>query len=258
MLNVMTVLALMLVQVALPDAATARVQLAPLETGTTRIAGDSVRLGNGVVRSWVEIDATGAPVAIGVTLPDAVIASVPAEGVMLSLDFPAVRGLPFRHVLFDWVPGGHPPARLYGHDHWDAHFYLITADERRTIAQGETLHRPDERYMPHGYIPVPGIGLYAFAEMGVHWMHERSHELHGHAFDHTLIYGSIGEQTIFVEPMFTTAFLEGRPDFAAPIPQPPAVRESGYYATRYVIRYEADRRAFRISLEGFRWRDADR
>jgi hypothetical protein len=57
--------------------------------------------------------------------------------------------------------------------------------------------------------------------------------------------------------MFTSAFLEGRPDFAAPIPQPQAVRESGYYATRYVIRYEADRRAFRVSLEGFHWREAD-
>lgn len=222
-----------------------------------RLAGDSARLGVGVVRSWVEVDREGVPVALGVTLPEAVIGSTPPEGAMLSLDFPAVPGLPFRHVLFDWVPGGHPPASLYGHDHWDAHFYLITAEERRTIVQGETSARPTAALMPPGYVPVPGLGLYAFPEMGVHWMSEQASELHGHDFDQTLIYGSTDEKTIFVEPMFTSAFLAGRKDLSAAVPQPEAVAESGYYATRYVIRHEPHRRAFRISLEGMRWRKAD-
>lgn len=223
-----------------------------------RIAGDSIRLGDGIVRSWVEVDEYGAPTAIGVTLPDDVIESTPADGAMLSLAFPALRGLPFRHVLFDWVPTGHPPATLYAHPHWDAHFYTISPEERRTIAEGETPLRPDARYMPDGFVPVPGLGLYAFPEMGVHWMHESARELHGNTFDQTIIYGSIGERTIFVEPMFTSAFLEARHDFSAPIPQPRAVATSGRYPTRYVIRYNASERAYRISLEDFRWREAAR
>jgi hypothetical protein len=222
----------------------------------TRIQGDSVHYAGGTIRAWVEVDVAGVPVALGVSLPDSVIARVGDEGVMLSLDFPAVRGLPFKHVLFDWVPHGHPPADLYAHPHWDAHFYLITAAEREAIEGGETTARPDARFMPDGFVPVPQLGLYAFPAMGVHWVHEAADELHGHTFDQTIIYGSYGEETIFVEPMFTSAFLAGRPDFSAEIPQPAAVARDGYYPGRYVIRHDAAERGFRISLEAFRWRDA--
>jgi hypothetical protein len=229
---------------------------APAER-SVQVAGDSIRLGDGFVRSWVEVNDRGEPTAIGVTLPEVVVGSTPDEGAMLSLDFPAVDGLPFQHVLFDWVPHGHPPVTLYAHPHWDAHFYLISSDERRAIVQGETPLRPDTRHMPAGYLPVPGLGLYAFPEMGVHWMHEGAAELHGSTFDQTLIYGSIGEKTIFVEPMFTSAFLDTRPDFAADIAQPQSVAASGWYPARYVIRHVPVEGAYRISLEDFRWRDGD-
>jgi hypothetical protein len=252
MLN--TLLALLIMQV--PSAQPASVATAPRSDAVVRLAGDAVRLGDGVVSSWVEVDDHGVPVAVGVTLPDAVIASTRPEGAMLSLDLPGVHGLPFRHVLFEWLPGGHPPASLYGHDHWDAHFYLITAAKRRTIVQGETSERPAAAFMPDGFVPVPGLGLYSFPEVGVPWVHEQARELHGHDFDQTLIYGSTGTRKIFVELMFTSAFLAARPALSAPVPQPASVAESGYYATRYVIRYEPDERAFRISLEGMVWRDA--
>lgn len=230
-------------------------QTVPGGSEVARLQGDSLRLGDGFVRSWVEVDVAGAPLAVGVTLPDSVLASVPDEAVMLSLDLPRVRGMPFRHVLVDWNPAGHPPAGLYHHPHWDAHFYTISAAERRSIEAGETGLRPDGRYMPAGFVPVPDLGLYAFPEMGVHWVHEDAAELNGSTFDRTLIYGSHGERTIFVEPMFTTAFLQDRPDVAAPVPPPPAVHEAGYYPLRYVLRYEPRERGFRVSLEDFRWRE---
>jgi hypothetical protein len=255
MLSSLSALLLPLLQASVPAA----MQSAPAQGAQARhaqIAGDSIRLGDGFVRSWVELDERGAPTAIGVTLPDVVVRSAPAEGAMLSLDFPAIEGLPFLHVLFDWVSMGHPPAALYAHPHWDAHFYLITAAERRAIVQGATSLQPDARYMPPGFLPVPELGLYAFPEMGVHWMHEHAPELHGRTFDQTIIYGSIGDRTIFVEPMFTSAFLETQPDFAAAIPQPEAVAASGWYPARYVIRYVAVEHAYRISLEAFRWRGA--
>lgn len=220
-----------------------------------RIYGDSVRLGDGIVRTWVELDGSETPVAIGVSLPDSVIESVPDEPAMLSLDLPAVEGLPFLHVLFDWGPTGHPPEGIYHHPHWDAHFYLITADERRAIEPGETSLRPAAAHMPAGFDPVPGLGLYAFPEMGVHWVHRDAPEVNGMTFDQTIIYGSDGDRTIFIEPMFTSEFLSSRPDFSAPIPQPAAVSRSGYYPTRYVIRYVQREQGFRISLEEFRWRE---
>ena len=221
-----------------------------------RLHGDSITLGEGVVRSWVETDRDGLPVAVGVDLPDAAVATVPAEDVMMSLVFPEVEGLPFRHVLFDWSPEGHPPADLYHLPHWDAHFYTLTPEERGAITEGPTTDRPPVEHMPDGFVPVPGLGLYAFPRMGVHWVAEDAGELLGRTFDQTLIYGSTGERTIFVEPMFTRDFLATRPDLDAPVPQPVSVAESGWYPTRYVIRRNARDTGFRIAIEGLRWREA--
>ena len=220
-----------------------------------RLRGDSAVLGDGAVRAWVETGADGRPVALGVDLPDAVVASVPDEAVMLSLAFPEVEGLPFRHVLFDWGPEGHPPEDLYTEAHWDAHFYTLTPEERRSIVQGPTGQRPRRELMPDGFVPVPELGLYAFPEMGVHWVDRDAPELHGRSFDQTLIYGSWGTRTIFVEPMFTQAFLAEGADVDAPVPQPDEVGEPGWYPTRYVIRRNGTDTGFRIAVEGLRWRD---
>jgi len=219
--------------------------------------GDTAVVGEGVIRTWIEVGPDGAPHALGVTLPERSFEALDDTSFMLSLDYPRLEGVPFRHVLFDWAPHGHPPASLYHHAHWDAHFYTISAEERRSIEAGPVEDRPDPRYLPAGYIPVPDLGLYSFAEMGVHWVSPDAAELDGHIFDQTLIWGSIGERTIFVEPMFTHAFLETRPDLEAPVSLPAAVHESGYYPTRYVIRYEAESRTYRIALEGFQWREVD-
>jgi hypothetical protein len=246
-----------LMAIAMIGAAGPRTGEAPAVPDPIVLQGDSVAVGEGMIRSWIEMDQDGTPLALGVTLPERVFEALTGEGFMLSLDFPEVDGLPFRHVLFDWVPHGHPPAPLYGHSHWDAHFYTITAEERRRIPAGPMEERPAPRYMPTGYIPVPGLGLFSFPEMGVHWMASDAAELHGHTFDQTLIYGSIGRKTIFVEPMFTMAYLATKPDLTAPIPRPHSVGESGYYATRYVIRHLPEKKAFRIALEGFRWRAVD-
>lgn len=221
-----------------------------------RMFGDSMALGNGVVRAWVETGPDGRPSALGVDLPDAVVASVTDEGAMLSLEFPAMEGLPFRHVLFDWVPTGHPPADLYAEPHWDAHFYTLTPAERRSIVQGPTDSRPRPALMPDGFVPVPGLGLYAFPQMGVHWVGEAARELQGTGFDETVIYGSWGTRTIFVEPMFTRDFLANGGTVDAPVPQPVEVDEAGWYPTRYVIRRNDMDTGFRIALEGLRWRDA--
>jgi len=224
-----------------------------------RLPGDSLPLGEGFVSAWVEVEDGGAPLAVGVTLPDRVRATLPPGDVMLSLDFPEVPGLPFRHVLFDWSARGHPPAALYAHPHWDAHFYLISAEERRAIPMGEEAPVLDPRYMPEGYVPVPALGLFAFPEMGVHWVHEEARELHDHTFDETLIHGSHRDRLIFVEPMFTEALLDGilqgGGGVEGVVPWAEAVQVSGYYPTRYIIRHEPESAAFRISLEGFRWRE---
>lgn len=219
------------------------------------VMGDSAELGGAELQTWVEVAADGSPVAIGFTLPEAALEGLPEHDlVQLSLDFPEVEDLPFEHGLFDWAPRGHNPHAVYGVPHFDAHFYTVSSAVRERIDGGIVTNHPDPDYLPDGYIAgPPDVAVHSMAQMGVHWVNRAARELHGAPFDQTFIYGSHEDDVIFLEPMFTRAFLEGRPDFSADIPLPQAVAESGYYPTRYTIRYESDAQAYRISLDEFRW-----
>ena len=50
--------------------------------------------------------------------------------------------------------------------------------------------------------------------------------------------------------MITREFLESRPDFSAAIPVPAETATPGYYPSSYGIRWDADAKEYRISLEG--------
>jgi hypothetical protein len=61
---------------------------------------------------------------------------------------------------------------------------------------------------------------------------------------------------IHFEPMITKAFLESKPDFSQVIQVPTSYAKSGYYPTRYSVRYDVVRREYTIALEGMTWREA--
>jgi hypothetical protein len=100
--------------------------------------------------------------------------------------------------------------------------------------------------MPAGYFALPG----AVPAMGAHWINPATPELNGDQFTQTFIFGTWDGELIFVEPMITKAFLESRPDFSAALPVPAEVSTPGYYPSSYGIRWDADAKEYRISLEG--------
>lgn len=218
-------------------------------------------MGNGTVHSWTVLDKKGNPEAMGISFPETALEGLPdapknTMGPEYNVLFPAQAAkTPFTHTGIDWNPHGHEPI-MYEVPHFDFHFYMIEEAERSliTLKDGDLKKcqiKPAPKMMPNGFIYAPGAEA---PYMGAHWVALSSPEFHGKPFDHTIIYGSYNGKVIFIEPMISKAFLETKPNFHAPLPQPKSVAKSGFYPTQYGIVYDAARREYSITLEKFVWR----
>ena len=105
------------------------------------------------------------------------------------------------------------------------------------------------RLVPAGYQVVPETVV---NKMGVHAIDTGAPEFHGKPFTATFIYGYYKGHLTFVEPMVTRAFLLGKPSFSAPVRTPAEYSASGYYPTRYAVRYDARQKAYLIELVGLK------
>ena len=240
---------------AQPDAASKRSDVSKERV----VAGETKQLGAGQVRSWVRLDSSGNPTAIGVTFSEEALSTLPKvpppgqEGTELSINLPEqASATPFKHVGFDWNPMGHPPANIYDVPHFDFHFYTITEKERdRITVKGDDVARSlkplSAEFIPEGYIYVPDG---AVPRMGNHMVNPLSKDLHNQAFTSTFLYGSYDGRLIFAEPMITKAFLEARINITEAIKQPAKYQQPGYYPTKYSVRYDAAKKEYTVALEG--------
>jgi hypothetical protein len=221
------------------------------------VVGETKPHGNGQVRTWVSLDASGNPTAIGLTFDEKALSGLPAEpppgeeGTELSLNFPAQAGA-FKHVMLNWNPHGHPPAKVYDVGHFDFHFYTITEAERMGItAKGDDLARakkePAMEYVPEGYIHIPDSEI---PRMGSHWVNPLSKELQGSAFTTTFLYGSYNGNMIFAEPMIAKSFLETKTNVTERIKLPAKYARNAYYPTRYSVSYNPIKKEYTVALEG--------
>lgn len=228
-------------------------------TGSAIFTGTAQPVGKGAVRSWVTFDQNGNPTAIGVTFDEAALEGLPADAphgqlgteYVLALP-PEARATAFDHVLMNWNPYGHQPSTIYDVGHFDFHFYMISQQERTQItAKGDDLaktqRRPPAEFVPEGYVYAPNSEE---PQMGAHWVDPVSHEFHGHAFTRSLLYGSYDGQIIFVEPMITRAYLLTKPDVTEPLKLPVRYVRSGYYPTRYSVKYDSAKKEYTVALEG--------
>jgi hypothetical protein len=221
--------------------------------------GPEVELGEGTARTYLAVDAEGRPVEFGValsetalaTLPD--MAEVPIEEAFLAIDLPLPEGAPapYKLVGFDWNPRGHPPVEIYGHPHFDVHFYTIDVTERDLILPADSLFEargskaPEPGYLPAAYVYAPESTV---PKMGGHWIDPSSHEFHGEAFDKTFIYGTWEGKVIFIEPMMTKAFIETKADGTYEIATPEKVAVAGWYPAAYRVRFDPEAKEYRIAL----------
>lgn len=239
----------------------------PTPGPTTRF-GATQAMGNGTARTYLTLDAEGAPTAVGIVFTAAALQGLPGHDdvnrVLAMPDGAAAAGLPFHHVDFGYHPHGHEPEGLFTVPHFDVHFYMVpqaeqmswTPDDPDFEAAGQ--RPPPDRYVPAGYILPPGP---AVPMMGNHMIDtsDPTYAPGGPAFGEVFIWGSYDARVVFAEPMFTTAYLEAMAAGTAhteTLAQPQAWATTGLYPTTYSIRRDAATGEFWVELGGLTRRTA--
>lgn len=225
--------------------------------------GPQVQMGNGHIRTWVNITHSGKPLAIGVEMNGGALTNLPqdptdfaAATFALKLHQKARAVTPFDHAVIDWNVHGHEPDGVYDVPHFDFHFYKISVDAQMAIPPYEVDSTGFNVPIPAGYLPpvyvsIPG----GVPQMGSHWFDPTSPEWHGGGFTSTFIYGTYNGHVIFDEPMITLATLQSGNTIKKDFPQPeffdPA---NSYYPTQYSIWKNAANGRHYVSLNNMVWR----
>jgi hypothetical protein len=230
----------------------------PVDPGTdntTTYYGSAVKVGDDSARSYVKVDASGNPTAIGIAIPHAAMMNIPEQtpfgsSFLLPIPNQGNSKLPFKHITFDYNPHGHDPKPTFEVEHFDAHFYTITETEKLAIQlqnQGDTAKMykdPISTDIPAGYtgyVTIPGGGpripVGGVPMMGWHFSDSTQPVT---VFDHVMIYGFYNAKMNFMEPMVTKAFLDSHTDVTRNIPQPQTYLNAGnFWPTKYRIYYNS-------------------
>jgi len=217
------------------------------------VTGSPVTLKGSAIQGWVRLDANDRPMAVGLTIDEGAYEALSDtsdthskhdEATVVELALPEAAPAPYDHVTLDWNPEGHPPPGIYTVPHFDVHFFFVTEETRENIPGGPATRFPDEQYVPDGYAP----DSLNTPDMGMHYVNLQAPEFNGQPFTHTFIYGAYRGAITFVEPMVTTEVLDGSPDITAPVPQPEAVQQDGFYPTEYRIVHDETAGAYRVTL----------
>jgi len=258
------------------------------------VESEAQAMGGGLVRVYAELDADGAPAALGVRLDAAALDGLPPEMNTYSRCFDkngngtidahgecngdyelafALPGslaengrMPFSWIGVNWNPMGHPPPAPppWAVPHFDFHFYIQPEAEVRAIRPGACAELIDcddfavaQRPVPARYVHPDFIEVgAAVPAMGDHLIDSKTPELApgGPPFTETFIYGAYDGHVTFYEPMITRAFLLDRPDQCTPLKAPAAFEKPGFYPREYCIRALAGG-DYTVSIEKFVWRD---
>ena len=214
--------------------------------------GPAVKIGNMEAKAWVSVNKKGNPIAVGVSLPDAIL-SLNSEPKIFTFHLPTdVKVAPYDHIDFNWNPMGHPPMDIYTTPHFDLHFYMICEQDQAKIDGKFPPYMdpaPALKYIPEAYAHGPGVE----PNMGSHWVDVLSPEFNGKAFTRTMIWGTHSGKVIFVEPMFTLKYLNTKPKEIIPMRQPSAFEKSGFYARNYSFKYDENHKMYTIALTDLRY-----
>jgi Domain of unknown function (DUF5602) len=215
--------------------------------------GPVVQVHEGKAWTWVQLDRSGKPERLAITLTDAALNSVPVghngdghdhsgDNIWTLPFHPKAAITPFNHVGMGWNPDGHEPEPIYGKPHFDFHFSMMSPYEVDSL---KFKNWPAQAYFPPTYFN-PGGGV---PQMGTHWVDATSGEFNGKPFTQTFIFGSYDGKVTFYEPMITLDFLKNNSNFGRNIPQPAKFQKTGYYPTKMkLIKHDG---VTEIILDGF-------
>ena len=202
-------------------------------------------IGTGTATSWVAVDASGNMTAIGVTVSDAALASLPAMDTMFEIAMPpGLTTIPFKTVSLDYATSDAAP---YNKPHLDAHFYLLDMMHRMNIMNGMDTMMPMGMMLPDGYMRMGE----SQAMMGVHYIDMNGPEYSGHPFQSAFVYGfSMGSMT-FMEAMCDKAILTSHTALSGTVKQPMMMGMTMSIPASYKTSYDASAKTTTIELDGF-------
>jgi len=228
--------------------------------------GKPVAIGQGTARVVVQTDKTDKPVSVAVRFTPGMLQGLPTtlNKIMADGGWEYVLPMPakgpktgFSHVAIDWNPQGHPPPHVYTVPHFDFHFYAMsTADVAKVHFSGSSdpaTQVSDKGLIAANYQVIPDT---AIDKMGVHAIDVTAPEFHGQPFTATFIYGYYQGRLTFVEPMVTRAYLLKKPNFTKAVPRPAHYSLSGYYPSRYTVRYDARHKLYSVELAELQYEGA--
>lgn len=216
--------------------------------GTQIAYADSKTLGAGSAKTFA-LTKDGKLQTLGVRIDASALRELGDRESETALALPAFAGLPFKTIVIDWNPHGHPPAHVYDVPHFDVHMYAIDEPSRMKIAPGAA-PKPPAEFVPAGFITDGAV----VPMMGMHFVPSSAPEFHGKPFSLTPMYGYDNGHLAFVEAMLTKAYLESKPDVSHALPQPASVQVHGLYPTSYQVRYDKAADAYVVSFSDFRSR----
>lgn len=214
------------------------------------IAGPDVAIGEGTAHAFVETDAAGAVVRLGIAMNAAAVEAAGTEMSVAMIELPeAARAAGYDHAMLDWNPHGHEPANLFDVPHFDVHFYMIGKDEVAAIdpaAAGASL-RPAPALLPATFAPPPEIQV--VPQMGEHWIDVTDATYGGKPFDAVMLYGGYDGKVIFVEPMVTREALLSGATLGSQIAQPEDVTAPISLPSAWSVRLDAATGLHEISVD---------
>lgn len=208
----------------------------------TTVNGESKTFQHGKAWTWYQADRNNRPIRIAIAIDEAAMNSLEPAGQgesghhhanSLSLALPAEASVtPFKHVMLDWNPDGHPPD-FYLKPHFDFHFYTTTEAERLAIPPYEVAPAKFDNVPPADYLPANYFGVpEGVPQMGKHWVDPSSPEFTPAGFSQTFLYGTYDGKVTFYEPMITEEFIKNNQAFSRDIPLPSKFQQSGWYPTK--------------------------
>ena len=219
----------------------------------TILYGDSLTLGDGVVRTFVYVNALGRREQIGVSMTDGVMNNLPdtlVQEYILNLPAPVANDdTTFNHLFLTWNPDGHGPPGVNEVPHFDFHFSTVSVAERQSVIPGI-----DPVYYPREFVPTdylrdnfpPG----AVPRRGLHWGDSTSMQTNEN-FRTQFIYTTYRGKRFSWAPGITRAFLLTNTDTLIAIKQPLYYRRTGDYPLNYNITYDAGNQTYNIVLRDF-------
>ena len=247
------------------------------------LLGESAKIGNGTVQTFMDMLADGTPRAIGITFDEGLLDNLPAapnttgrcfdidgDGAFgadecegdyeVRIDMPEeVRSRPdltFEWVGLNWNPLGHVPPGVYDLPHFDMHFYTVNRESIDGVRLGpcETLVNCGDRERALKPVPAQFLPLdytdarVVVGQMGNHLLDFNSPELRDppETFTHTFIYGANDGSIIFLEPMITRAFLLDGPEICVPLKLSQAYEEKAFFPTEYCMRHLGEENRYTV------------